>query len=125
MTVHMLRVFIEPPKGDAENAVDNWVSNYSEWTADPVEHSLTEATAGIDGSGTAYVRGDWRFIDQGESPTEILDDLSGRLQSFQGGLWHRLGYHLCSHDEDQPHACSWDQSLEWGTIPSDIPEIRG
>ena len=123
MAVHMIRVFCETPKGDAQDAVDNWVANYSEWTDDPVEHTLTETTAGIDGGGTTYKRGDWRFVDQGENPTNILDDLSSRLQSFQGGLWHRLGYHVCTHDEDNPQPCAWETSVESGEIPSDVPTI--
>jgi hypothetical protein len=119
----MVRVIAEPPKGNAETAVANWVANYSEWTEGAVEHSLSETTGSIDGSGTQYVRGDWRFIDQGEEPTNILRDLSERLQSLQGGLWHRLGYHACDHDEANGGPCSWDETLEWGSVPSDIPEV--
>lgn len=124
MAVHMIRVLCETPKGEAQTAVDNWVSNYSEWTADPVEHSLVETNADIDGTGTTYVRGDWRFDDQGEDPTDILSDLSNRLQSIQSGLWHRLGYHVCTHSETNPQPCSWDEKKEFGTIPSDIPTIE-
>lgn len=124
MSVHMVRVFFEPPKGTPEMAVNNWVSNYNEWTEDPVAHSLTETTAGVDGMETAYFRGDWRFWDQGETPTDMLRDLSERLRSFQGGLWHRLAYHVCTHDEDRPQPCSWDEKVESGTIPSDIPDFE-
>jgi hypothetical protein len=122
MAVHMVRVFAEPPKGEAESAVDNWVSNYAEWDGDPIDHTLTETTVGID--GTQHVRGDWRFEDQGEDATNILRDLSERLQSFQGGLWHRLGYHVCSHDEDNGGPCSWGEMVEWGSVPSDIPDFK-
>lgn len=123
MAVHMIRVLCEPPKGDAENAVNNWVSNYNEWTSDPVEHELTETNASMDGDGTAYLRGDWRFVDEGETATDILEDLSERLASVQGGLWHRLGYHVCTHDEENGGPCSWDETLEWGSIPSDVPSV--
>lgn len=122
MTVHMIRVYSEPPKGDAETAVSNWVENYSEWTADSEEHSLSEATADM-GEGTTYLTGNWRFEDQGETPIDILEDLSQRLQSFQGGLWHRLAYHICYADEDNPQPCSWDEVVEFGTVPSDIPDF--
>lgn len=117
----MIRVLCEPPKGEAENAVDNWVDNYTEWDSDPVSHELNETNTAIDDSGTAYVRGDWRFEDQGEEPTNILTDLSERLQSMQGGLWHRLAYHVCTHDEDDPQPCSWDEVVEHGDVPDDIP----
>jgi len=44
MAVHMVRVFVEPPKGNAQNAIENWVANYSEWVGDTVEQSLTDRT---------------------------------------------------------------------------------
>lgn len=121
MTVHMVRVFIEPPKGEAGSAVDNWVQNFNEWEDDPVDHSLTEVNA--DTEGTTYVRGDYRFH-QDTDKTTLLDDLSERLKNFQGGLWHRAAYHVCSHDEDEPDPCSWDQVIEYGNIPSDIPTVE-
>ena len=122
MTAHMVRLFIEPLRGNAEQAIDNWVQNHTEWTDDPVEHSLTETTASIDSSGTTYVRGDYRFI-QEESATTLLDRLEDRLQSLQGGLWYRIGYHACTHDEINPSPCSWERARESGTIHDDIPEF--
>lgn len=119
MTVHMVRVILEPPKGEAESAVDNWVQNHTEWDDDPVEHTLTERNTEEDGSGTDYVRGDYRFI-QEETPDALLDDLEDRLQSFQSGLWYRLKYHECTHDEDNPKPCSWDQVREADDVPGDI-----
>jgi hypothetical protein len=122
MTVHMVRIMIEPPKGNAESAVDNWVANHNEWENDPVKHSLVETTADVDGTGTTYVRGDYRFI-QDSTVTDLLDALESRLQSFQGGLWYRVGYHQCDHDEENASPCSWDEKRENGTIPSDIPDM--
>lgn len=124
MAVHMIRVVCEPPKGDADSAVDDWVTNYSEWTGDPVEHSLSETNTKLDGSGTQYVIGQWRFEDQGEGSTEILDDLSSKLQSLQSGLWHNLAYHVCCHDESEPGNCSWNESVSYGSIPSDVPTVE-
>jgi hypothetical protein len=122
MTVHMVRVFIELPKGEAESAVDNWVTNFTEWADDPTDHTLTEIN-GDDPDATTYVRGDYRFI-QGTNKTTLLDHLSEILKNIEGGLWHRLAYHVCSHDEDEPKSCSWDQVVEYGSIPSDIPTVK-
>lgn len=124
MAVHMVRLYIEPPKGDAETAVNNWVENHNEWTDDPVDHTLAEVNTELDGSGTTYVRGDYRFV-QDSTATDLLDDLEQRLGNLQGGLWYRIGYHVCEHDEDNPGACSFDDSMtrENGTIPSDIPDL--
>lgn len=123
MSVHMVRMFVEPPKGEADNAIENWVSNHNEWTSDPVEHTLSETNAAIDGTGTAYLRGDYRFI-QEETPTSLLDDLEDKLQSIQGGLWYRVGYHNCTHNESETASCDWDDKRENGTVPTDIPNIE-
>jgi hypothetical protein len=120
MTDHMCRLLIEPPKGEAETAVDNWVQNHTEWTDDPVEHAMTETTAGINGDGTECVRGDYRFV-QEEPADELLTGLEERLQGFQGGLWYRIGYHACTHDESDPQPCEWEDVREGGDVPSDIP----
>lgn len=124
MAVHMVRLYMEPPKGDAETAVNNWVENHNEWTDDPVDHTLAEVNTELDGSGTTYVRGDYRFV-QDSTATDLLDDLEQRLGNLQGGLWYRIGYHVCEHDEDNPGACSFGDSMtrENGTIPSDIPDL--
>ena len=116
----MIRVFSEPPLGDAQTAVDKWVSNHNEWNSDPASHSLTIKE--IDGG--QFLMGDYRFIQEGETPTGILTDLSDRLKSVQGGLWHRLGYHVCSHDETSPAACAWDTTVEYGTVPAFVPEVN-
>lgn len=122
MTVHMVRLMIEPPKGEAQTAVDNWVQNHREWTDDPVDHRLVAANTAIDGTGTDYIRGDYRFI-QEETADALLDDLESRLDSFQSGVWYRLGYHACTHDLDNPQPCHWDQTREGGTVPADVPEM--
>lgn len=122
MSKHMVRLLIELPKGEAETAVNNWVANHNEWEDGPVEHSLSETAAGY-GSGTRYVRGDYRFY-QEETPTELLDALTSRLESIQGGLWYRVGYHECAHDEQNGGPCSWDRVRESGTVPADVPELQ-
>lgn len=98
MTKHMIRLLLEPPIGEADQAVNQWVQNHNEWADDPVSHSLTETTAEIDGPGTTYVRGDYRFY-QDTPATSLLDDLETRLQGLQGGVWYRIGYHVCPHDD--------------------------
>ena len=105
MTVHMVRLMVEPPKGESEEAVNNWVENHNQWDDDPVAHDLTEATAEIDGDGTTYARGDYRFV-QEETADELLNNLEDRLQDFQDGLWYRLAYHACDHDGDESTPCS-------------------
>lgn len=120
MTVHMVRVCIEAPNGEAANAVDNWVTNHTVWESDPVNHTLGEVTVPPD--GTTYLRGNYRFV-QDVTATALLDDLESRLQSLQNGRWYRIGYHACDHHplDEPPTPCSWEQTREHGTVPSDIP----
>lgn len=120
----MVRLFLEPPKGNAETAIDNWVQNYNEWESDPVEHTLAVTNTALDGSGVDYVQANYRFI-QDSAATSLLDDLESRLQSLQGGLWYRIGYHDCNHDESNRDGCTWDttETRENGTIPPEIPEL--
>ena len=122
MTTHMIRLFVEPPKGEAEEAVNNWVENHTVWEDDPVSHELREANTELEGSGTDYLRGDYWFL-QDSSATEIIDDLADRLDGFQDGLWYRIGYHECDHDEDTPTPCAWEQTRDGGDVPVGIPQI--
>lgn len=111
---------MESPKGNAHNAVDNWVRNFTAWKGKPAHNTLTEVTEG----GTTYLRGDYRFRLNDEK-TALLDTLEHRLQRFQGGLWYRVGYHVCNHDEadSRKHACMWQSTREHGDIPDDVPTI--
>jgi hypothetical protein len=126
MTKHMVRLYVEPPKGDAENAIDDWVQNHNEWTDGPQTHTFEETNTEVDGSGTQYVLGVYRFY-QDTPETDLLDRLEDRLSSLQGGLWYRIGYHVCDHDEDQENkaGCDWtapNSDIRESTgVPSDIP----
>jgi hypothetical protein len=113
----------EVPKDNAESAIDNWVQNHTEWTVEPQEHSMVETNTEPDGSGTDYIIGIYSFY-QDTPATDLLDDLESRLSSMQGGLWYRVGYHVCDHDEDYPGDCSWEEVRENGQIPSDFPTFR-
>lgn len=118
----MVRLLLEPPKGEAESAVDNWVQNHTEWEDDPVEHTLIETNTEPDGSGTEYVQGDYRFI-QDSTATGLLDGLESRLQDLEGGLWYRVGYHECDHDGSDRSGCAWDDIRENGPVPADVPTL--
>lgn len=121
----MVRILSDVPKGDVTTAVDKWVSNHHEWTEDTAEHSMTKTNTAMDGSGTTYVRGDWRFT-QEDDQTTLLDDLESRLQAVVD--WYRIGYHVCEADEENSADCSFhDDTSEirkHGTVPSDIPDFN-
>lgn len=109
---------------DLETRIDDWVESNAEWTEDSVEHTLSERNTELDGSGETYYGIDVRFL--------MVDTKINLLQKFTDKLkdkvdWYRVGYHGCTYDETEPHACSWDDSVEWSAkgvvIPSGIPEF--
>lgn len=125
MAVHMIRLAtsIEGDYDlDALNvAMNDWVSEQSEWTADPDSHHITESIPRGE-STTAYFSGIYRF--------HLSDAKNNLIQKCEDKLvnkvaWYRLGYHVCTHDEENPTHCEWDEQREWTaknvTIPDDVP----
>jgi hypothetical protein len=104
----------------AQAWIDDWVADEDTWTGDPVQHEIGARNTRIDGSGTDYFGGDFRF-EQTNSKANIAQNFSTFVGVFTD--WHRLAYHECTHDEDNRQPCSWDDLFESGTVPSDIPDI--
>lgn len=128
MTVHAIRVIAGPQSSwdlDQINAeMDDWVSKQSEWESDPDEHVIRPVSAGIDGTGTQYFNGIYRFTLESEPKANLLQKCEDKL--VNKCLWYRLAYHSCNHDEEDPQPCSWDEVREWvdkdaSGIPDDVP----
>lgn len=129
MTVHMIRVCIGPNDKmtlqQANDALDTWVGNHSEWVEDSVEHAVSETNTQLDGSGTAYWLGSYRF-----GYSDAKDNLVQKCEDkiVNKCDWYRLGYHICDHDENDRGGCSWDDEREWTakdvTIPSGVPTFE-
>jgi hypothetical protein len=117
MTLHYVRVFSEPPKGNAQKAVSNWVANYAEWDQRIEDHGFTEVPE------HDWLVGGWFFKNEGEEPTDIVTDLSDRLSKFQGGLGHRIIYYTSDHDADNPEECVPVEATESGDVPELVPDI--
>ena len=129
MAVHMIRVVISTQGKtslDAFNAaMDDWVSEQSEWMEDPNEHNISEVSS-REGGASSYYAGTYRF--------HLTDAKDNLIQKCEDKLvnkcpWWRLGYHVCDHDQDDRHGCSWDEQREWTdkdvTIPPDVPTFVG
>jgi len=125
MTVHMIRVFIGPNDKmtlqQANDELDKWVNNHSEWVEDMAAHVVSET---VTPSGSKYWLGSYRFqFDDAKDNllTKCEDKLTDKCD------WYRLGYHNCDHDESDRSGCSWDDQREWTakdqTIPSDVPSF--
>lgn len=56
-----------------------------------------------------------------EGKAHILDNIDQYAAAYCN--WHRIGYHECSHDEENLTPCSWDEQRENGTVPDDIPDM--
>lgn len=102
-----------------KDTVQTWLDNHEEvLQTESSEFSLGEA--GLDGSGTAYAQGLFRF-DWTEDAAALKDDVGTWLtNNFE---WWRIRYHECTHDEDNPSPCLWSQKWEHGTVPNDIPDV--
>lgn len=126
MTVHMIQILSHWPDGYTEDDIDatvqNWVDNHTEWIEDTVAHTITGSNTAVDGTGTKYLRGTFRF-EWSDDKTVLLDNCESTLQDYVD--WYRLGYHQCLHDETG--GCDWDDKREWTasnvSIPSDIPDF--
>lgn len=124
MTVHMLRLYAEPPGQMPANALENAIAGMtnSPWTADPdpASGNLTESNTEMDGSGTRFVAGSYRYLIDSSEP-HPLNEMQANLESVVE--WYRIMYHVCDHDEDTGEGCSWntDSPYDSGPVPSDIP----
>lgn len=119
----MVRIHAEKPRNktvtEIDSAVQDWVSSYSEWAEDHITHVISLSTAP---SGTEWVTGDFRFLSS-DDKTALLNDAESTLQNEVN--WYRLGYHICSHDEQSTTSCGWEDVREWTknkntTIPSEV-----
>lgn len=127
MTVHMIRICIGPQSSwslsKAEAAVEDWMSKQSEWTTDPVEHSLEGISP--DYTTAAWWQGDYRLTFESDPKDNLLQKLEDKLVNKP--LWYRFGYHECEHDETDPGPCSWGEEREWMDtgvpIPSEVPDF--
>jgi len=124
MTVHMFRVVAQKPSDItltvANQLVDKWLANNTAWTEDPVPHELSLVDDPLT-DAPVHFRGDLRF-EASDDKRALLDrietDLSGVVS------WYRVGYHRCSHDEDNAQPCSWDEGVEFGTVPRGVPTFE-
>lgn len=129
MSKHMIRVCIGSDTSkmtlqDANDALDTWVANHSEWIDDTSPHQLREVNTESDGSGVVYWNGICRFYLSDEKDnllTKCEDKLVNKCD------WYRLGYHNCDHDESDRRGCSWDDEREWTdkneSIPPEVPDF--
>jgi hypothetical protein len=127
MTVHMIRLFISQNADDVLLQPETgylavWLNNHEAWTD---EHhgpnDMPDPREPIEDGAEAYYAADWRFV-WNESKSVLIDNLVGHVDAYSP--WWRLGYHECTHDEENGGPCSWDDSQESGTIPTHIPDFE-
>lgn len=118
MTVHRIRLYHSTTGAQSYHGwLDTWLTNMQPWTDDEVTNELPTLVEKSDGDGEWYqteLAFEWT-----EERAHILDNLDQYAASYCD--WHRIGYHECSHDEDDPEPCSWDEVRENGTVPDYIP----
>jgi len=121
MAVHMFRVLAHDPpdvsESEVQRGVQTWVSNNTPWTANPVPHEVNLVDDPLSDAPLHY-RGDFRFEDTDDADA-LRKEIAQTLTHYCD--WWRVGYHRCSHDEDNAESCSWDEQYESGTVPSEMP----
>ena len=127
MSVHMFRVYVAPDfdQTDLQTAIDDWVAGHTKWTDDPQETGVVgERLGDLEDPSTAYWGVDIR-IEKTDTKANILQKLGDKLKNKCD--WYRAGYHECTHDEDPPQPCSWEDRQDWTdkdvTIPSYVPGL--
>lgn len=108
-----------------ETRIDDWVASNAEWTEDSVEHTLSERNTEMDGSGETYYGIDVRFLKE-DTKDNVLQKFTDKLKDKVE--WYRVGYHNCTHDEEDAYAYSWDDKAEWTakdvSVPSGVSEFE-
>jgi hypothetical protein len=121
MTTHMFRLVVEQPDGvteqEANSIVDDWLANNTPWTDDPIDHSVFVVDDPLTDAPNHF-RGDLRF-EFSDAKTDLLSQMETDLQEVVS--WYRIGYHECDHDEANANPCSWDNQIEYGTVPDGLP----
>lgn len=117
MTAHRIRLIHSTTGASAyHDWLDTWLTNMSPWDYPEVDNDLPTLRETVDGD--EYYQTELAF-DWSEDRATILDQLDQYAASYC--KWHRIGYHECDHDEDDPQPCSWDEVVEHGDVPDDIP----
>lgn len=117
MSVHQVRLFhSEAGAGGFHDWLETWLTNMTPRSADEVTNEPPTLTTPIDG-GAPYYSGDLAFA-WSEDKNIIMDQLTGYLDAYCE--WWRLGYHVCSHDEENPTPCAWEDGDEGGAVPNHV-----
>ncbi len=120
MTVHRVRLYHSTTgAGDFHAWIGQWLINMQPWADPEVTNELPEETTNREAD--SYYSGELAF-EWSEDKAHILDNLDQYMASYCD--WHRLGYHVCSHDEEPLTSCSWGEVRENGSVPSYIPEMN-
>lgn len=123
MTAHAIRVETSKLSEGVpvETAVNNLLLGLSRrLDGEEEELSLYEPTD-TEELPEAYRAGLWRFDVDDHTAEELLDTFENILRG--PAKWYRIRYHLCSHDEEDPSPCSWDDSKTrlGGPVPPELP----
>jgi len=120
MTVHRVRLIHSTAGASSYHGwLDQWLTNMAPWTDPEVTNELPTLREQVDGDGE-YYQTELAF-EWSEDKATILDQLDQYAVAYCD--WHRIGYHVCTHDEEEPQPCSWDEQRESGQVPDYIPSF--
>lgn len=123
MPIHRTRLFYSTAGGGSFHGwLGTWLANMSPWEAPDVTNSVPNGPLSTVDSNTDYYAIELAF-DWSEDKSHILDNLDQFLDAYCD--WHRIGYHVCTHDETDPTPCTWEETRESGSVPAYVPSLTG
>lgn len=98
--------------------IPQWLVTHSAW--EKADNQPPELLFDSPEEEFQYYRANWRF--SWSAPKSVL---LSNLETYTGTYapWYSIGYHVCDHDEAEPDGCVWDDVLESGPIPSELPPL--
>jgi len=118
MSVHSIKIVASKSISldDAQMYVEAWIDNH-EFRSNVGYSDLGVVNTKMDGSGTDYFQGRWRFDFQ-EDKASLLDEIDQTLANYVD--WHKVEYHICDHDDPSGGCDSDTVERSNGTIPDGV-----
>jgi hypothetical protein len=115
MSVHRVRLVYSEGGGESFNGwLETWLTNMAPWSE---RENTVPARRDAELVDTPHYRGNLTF-QWTEDKSIIMDQLWGYLTAYCD--WALLGYHVCTHDEDNPQPCEWGTVKTNGSVPGGV-----
>ena len=124
MTVHAIDVYTATniDFNTVTTAVQDWLANHQRALTEQ-DISMTQSNTRLDGTGTDFYHGLFRFDMDAETRDELQTALENNITQLD---WSIIRYHVCDHDEGDRGGCAWDAPIynpDQATVPDDVEAL--